>query len=107
MIKMNVTTMLVAILLICIIVFVIFLTVAIKNLINTIKKTNEILEDTEIVTSIISGKVEDSEDVLEQLMNGLRSIAKALGGNETLSKSMANVTKAISSLISLIKRNKK
>lgn len=107
MIKMNVTTMLVAILLICIIVFVIFLTVAIKNLINTIKKTNEILEDTEIVTSIISGKVEDSEEVLEQLMNGLRSIAKALGGNETLSKSMANVTKAISSLISLIKRNKK
>lgn len=107
MIKMSVTTMLVAILLICIIVFVIFLTVAIKNLINTIKKTNEILEDTEIVTSIISGKVEDSEEVLEQLMNGLRSIAKALGGNETLSKSMANVTKAISSLISLIKRNKK
>lgn len=106
MITVNVKTLLVCILLVALTVLVIYLAVAAKNLITTIKATNKILAETETITAIASDKVEKSEEIIDNFLTALKSFSDAIKGKEGIVAAVTNLAKAGTGFVGLINKHK-
>ena len=106
MITVDVKSLLLCLVFIGLIVLIGYLIAVVKNLVETVKHTNKILADTEVVTSIVSEKAKESEQVIIDLQNSLSEFAGAMKGEENVIKSLSSIAKAISSLVSLLKKEK-
>ena len=106
MVTVNVKTLLLCIMIIAITVFVIYLAVAVKNLITTIKETNKILQETEVITSIVSEKVETSEEIIDNFLSALKTFSDSVKGKEGIISSLSNLAKAGTGMVGLVKKYK-
>lgn len=106
MITLDLKTLLISILLICIIVFVIYLTMVMKNLIVTLKNANKVLEDANVVSSIVADKASRSEVALDKVLDACDSFSNAVKNEEGLMAVFGSIAKAVSSVASLFKKDK-
>lgn len=106
MITLDLRTLLVSILLIAIIVFVVYLTIAMKNLIITLKNANKVLEDANVVSSIVADKATRSEVALDKVLDACDSFSNAVKGEEGVMAVLGSIAKAITSIASLFKKDK-
>ena len=105
-VTLDLQELLIAALIIACTVLVIFLIVAVANLIKALRKVNGILDDTSVVMGIVSEKAQETKPVIDGLASAIVSFANAAKGNETRIASLSSVAKSISSLVSMIKSSK-
>lgn len=105
MVTIDVRTALIWLLLAALIVFVIYLTVAVKNLVTTIKKTNKILEDAAVVSEVAAKKAVEVDSIISDVQGAVSSISDAVQGTSTIG-AVANIVKAAGSVASTVKNKK-
>ena len=80
------------------IVFVFYLIGLVKNLTETVKHTNRVLEDTEVITGIASSKAKDIDGVVEAV--GI--ISELIKGNQSAVKAATNVVNSLAGFKNII-----
>ncbi len=107
MITLNIQAVLVWLLLIFLIVATGFLIVVLKNLVDTVKKTNKILDDTTVVTTIVAEKTEEVEETMDNLISVANKFSGAVNGKEGLITSLVSISKGAFSTANVVKKSKK
>ena len=105
MVTIDVRTTLIWLLLAALVVLVIFLIVAVKNLVTTIKKTNKILEDAAVISEVAAKKAVEVDEIVGDVHGVVSDLAKAVQGTSTIG-AVTNVVKAAGSVASTVKQNK-
>lgn len=106
MVTIDLKGALLGLLFLALIVMVVFITIMIMNLTNTLKKVNTILDDAKTVTAIVDEKAKETKPVVDDLSSALVGFASGLKGNETSIASLSNLAKSLSSMVNIIKNNK-
>ena len=89
------------------IILVIYLIILAKNLVTTVKSTNKILQDAEVVTDVAQKRTTDVDGLLDDVISSVSGISGALKGEENKVQSLSSIAKAITSVIGMIEiRNK-
>ena len=102
----DLKALLIVLLLLAATVLLVFLTIMVMNLTTTLKKVNVILDDTQTVTGIVNEKALETKPVVDDLSTALVGFANGLKGNETNIASLSNLAKSLSSMVSIIRKNK-
>lgn len=106
MVTVDLKVLLICVLLIAATVLLVFLTMAVSNLIKTLKKVNVILDDVQTVTGIVDEKAKETKPVVDDLSSALVNFASGMKGKETSISSLSNLAKSLSSMVSIIKNSK-
>lgn len=93
----------IALFVIALLILLFYLIRVVKNLVVTIKKTNEILEDVAIVTDIVEKQTVELGDTVGDIAGAASVIAKALKGEETLTKQLSTIAAAVTTVVGMIK----
>ena len=107
MVTIDVKQLLIGLLLLAAVVLIVFLIIAVSHLITTLKKVNGILDDTSAVTTIVHEKADETKPLVDELSGAVMSFASAMKGNESSIASLSSISKALSSMVSVIKNSKK
>jgi uncharacterized membrane protein len=83
------------------ILYVIFL---VKNLIATVKHTNTIMADAEVITKIAKERAEDVDKMMDGLADSVTGITSALKGKESVIRSLSSIASAITSIVNMLKK---
>jgi uncharacterized protein YoxC len=105
MITINLTTLLHALLTIAGIVLLVFLIVAVANLIKVLKKLFVVLDDASTVTAIIDEKAKETKPVVDDITAALVELSSAFKGKEPVLQSLSSIAKAVSSLVSVLRQS--
>jgi hypothetical protein len=93
----------IALLVIAVLILMFYVICVFKNLVVTIKKTNEILEDVATITDIVEKQTVDLGDTVGDIAGAAGAIAKTIKGEETLVKQLSSIAMAITAVVSMIK----
>lgn len=104
MITIDIKTLLIYLVLIAAVVLVVYLIVLVKNLITTVKNTNQVLEDTAVVSGILADKAKAADEVADDVIEALGGFAKAVKGEENLIAALSNIAKTVGMAASFAKR---
>ncbi len=85
-------------------VLLVYLIVLVKNSIETVKRTNKILADTEEMTALANKRTKDLDGIVENVSTAVGAATESFKGKESSIKSLSNLVSAISSLIGMIKK---
>jgi len=85
--------------------FFIYLALLIKNLIPTVKKTNEVMDDVKKITEIASDNVESLQNTITNVSESAEELSKAIKGNTNIVKALGSIASTIASLKGLINKN--
>jgi hypothetical protein len=85
------------------IILIIYLVVLLKNLLQTVKKTNSILEDASVVTNITATRATEVNGAVSDLTSSLGAMANGFKGNQSFMTAASTLVNAIGSLKSLLK----
>jgi ABC-type transporter Mla subunit MlaD len=85
------------------IVLLIYLIVLFKNLLQTVKKTNLILDDANVVTKITASRATEVNEAVSDLSGALGSVANSFKGNQSTMAAFSNLVNALASLKGLLK----
>ena len=88
-------------------VLLIYLIVLVKHGIETIKRTNRILADTEAMTAIATKRTKDLDGIVEDVSGMVTGITESYKGNESAVKSLSKLVSAITSIIGMLKKGNK
>lgn len=94
-------------LLVVAIIFFIYLIIVLKNLIVTIKRSNEILEDVQTMTDIAEKRAKDIDIVIDGVSVSVKSVTNTLKGNDSIIKQLSTISAAIMAIVGIFKKNKK
>jgi uncharacterized protein YoxC len=85
------------------IILIIYLVVLLKNLLQTVKKTNQILDDTSVVTNITATRATEVNGAVSDLAVSLGAVANSFKGNQSFMSAISTLVNAIGSLKSLLR----
>ena len=105
MVTIDVRTTLIWLLLAARVMLVVYLIVAVKNLVTTIKKTNKILEDAAVISEVAAKKAVEVDEIVGDVHGVVSDLAKAVQGTSTIG-AVTNAVKAAGSVASTVKQNK-
>ena len=80
------------------IILLIFCMVFMKNLTTTVKQTNRILEDVQVVSSIAAERTKDVDQIITDVAEVASNLSGNLKNNQGLIASIVSLLKAITSL---------
>ena len=103
MVTIDIKQLLIYALMIAGVILLLFLIVAISNLITTLKKVNGILDDTSAVTKIVHEKAEETKPAVDDLTKAILGFARSAKGNENAISSLSNLAKSLSSMVGIIR----
>ena len=95
MLTIDVKTLLLCILIFAGIVLVVFLIVAVYNLIKTLKKSQKVLDDFEIVSKIASERSQQLDKLIEQASKKIKASQNVLSSIPIIFKAVSQVAKVI------------
>jgi len=75
-----------------------------KNLITTVKHTNTIMADAEVITKIAKERTEDVDKMMDGLAESVTGITSALKGKESFIRSLSSIASAITSIVNILKK---
>lgn len=88
------------------IVLLVYCIILVKNLINSVKLTNKILEDSQVITSIAADKAKDVETIIGDVSQSVGSIAESIRGNQSTLKALSSIINSLGALKSLFSKEK-
>ncbi|MCI8631226.1 MAG: hypothetical protein HFG67_02990 [Firmicutes bacterium] len=80
------------------IIFIFYLIGLVKNLIETVKHTNKVLEDTEVITAIAASKAKDIDGAVDGAVEAIGTISELIKGNQSAVKAATNVVNSVAGL---------
>jgi hypothetical protein len=95
MVTLDLKLLLLSLLVIAGVVLIVFITVAVANMIKTLKGVNEILEDVQVMTDIAAERSKQVNEVVDDVVETIKETNVKVRGNK-------NIIKAASSVGSLI-----
>lgn len=78
-----------------------------KNLIVTVKHTNKILEDAQVVSKIAAEKTKEAEKIIGDVVTSFGSVSNIIKGNQSVVAAFTSIVNALASLRNLIKKTEK
>jgi uncharacterized protein YoxC len=85
------------------IVLVVFLIVMVSNLTTTLKHTNKVMGDVEVVSAIAKKRAVDVDEIVDNVSGSVKGMAAAFKGQETALQALSAIAKAVSSVIGIFK----
>lgn len=85
-----------------IIVLLVYCIGFIRNLTITIKHTNKILEDTQVISAIAATRSQDIDQVVGQVTESVSNISEALKGNQSTVTALSSIVNSLVSLKNII-----
>ena len=76
-----------------------------KNLVVTIKHTNQILADTEVISGIAADKAKEVDKIIGDVSESIGSVADIIKGNQNVVQALTAIVNSIASIKNLIKHN--
>jgi len=89
------------------IVLIMYCIVLMKNLITTVKHTNKILEDTQVISGIAAERTKDVDKVLDDVVSSVGSVSKIIKGNQNTVSALTAIINSLASLKNLMDKRKK
>ncbi len=89
------------------IVLLIYLIVLAANLIKTLKKTNEILDDAKVISGTAADKVQKLDVMVDSLSESAGTVADALKGNQSIIAAATHVINAATGFVNILKKKEK
>ena len=84
-------------------VLLIYLIVLVSNLIKTVKKANDILDDAKVVSEITADKAQKLDGIIDGVSETVSDVAETLKGNKNIISAATNVVNAVSNLAGMAK----
>ena len=96
-ITLDVREMVIMILLIALVVLVVYLIVLAANAIKTLKKANEVLEDSKRVSAIAAARTEKVDGAIDEATDMVMSVVDTVRGNTTLIDKVSKIGMGVAS----------
>lgn len=93
----------IALLLIALIVLVIYLILFVRNLNKAAKRSNEMLDDLQTITSVAEKRTLEVDNAISNVTETVNSVSKAIKGQETLFKQLSNIATAAVTIVSIVR----
>ena len=106
MITIDVKAALIYLVLAALIVMVIYLIIIAKNLVKTIKHTNQILEDTTVISGIAADKAKEIDAIIGDVLSAVSDVSNAVKGQQNLIGAVSNIVKSFGSLAAIFNHDK-
>lgn len=87
-----------------IIALIIYLIVMLKSLTNTLKQTNQVLEDVKVVTEVAQRRTTQVDGAMDDLLGLVSGLSRSLKGEESKIQALSSIAKSAASLVNLIKK---
>ena len=97
----------IALLILAAIICLVYLAKFFKNLVVTVEKSNEILDDVKVMTEIAEKRSRDLDNMVDGIAGSVEGITEAIRGNETLIKQLSAIASAVSSIAGIFNSRKK
>ncbi|MBK5245648.1 MAG: hypothetical protein JJE49_00080 [Peptostreptococcaceae bacterium] len=88
------------------IVLLMYSIVFVKNLIQTIKVTNKILEDSKVITSIAADRAKEIDSIVGDVSVSVGSITESIKGNQSALKALSTIVNTFGAIKSLFNKEK-
>lgn len=89
-----------------VIVLLIYVIMLLRKLIGTLKQVDEILDDTQTMTTIAADRVQQVDGVVGDLGDSVAVMVDALKGNQSTVAAFTHVTDAVSALVGIMRGKK-
>lgn len=76
-----------------------------RNLIVTVRHTNKILEDAQIITKLAADRSKDVDKMIDDFATSASSISKNIKGNQSTIAALTSIVNSIASFKKLIKKD--
>lgn len=86
----------------CVVVLLIYCINLVRNLVTTIKHTNKILADTQVITEIAAERTKEVNDSVGELATAVTGIADAIKGNQSIAAAGSSLVNSVTSLKNII-----
>lgn len=100
-VTVDIRQLIIMLLLVALIVLVIYLVVLTAKAIQTLKKTNQVLDDAKRISTVAAEKTEAMGTAADEAEDALKSIADAVRANSSLMDKASNIGMGISSLVDI------
>ncbi|MFV0516501.1 MAG: hypothetical protein ACK5MV_03825 [Aminipila sp.] len=90
-----------------IVVFIVYCIGFIKNLTVTIKHTNKILEDTQVISAIAAARAQDIDEAVGSVTESVGNISEVLKGNQSVIAALSSIVNSLVSLKNLLSKRDK
>lgn len=84
------------------VVMLFYLAGVFKNLIVTLKHTNKIMADAEVISGIAAAKASEVDKLIDDVTASVGSVAEMIKGNQSTLKALTNLINAVGSLKNLL-----
>jgi len=88
------------------IVLLMYFIVLVKNLINSVKLTNKILEDSKVITSIAADRAKEIDSIVGDVSVSVGSFAESIKGNQSALKALSIIVNTLGAIKSLLNKEK-
>lgn len=92
--------------LLAVFVLIIYIILFFKNLITTLKTSNEILIDVKSMTEVVEKRTLEIDGVVDDITDSISKAAKSKSGGGVLAQ-LSNIAAAINTIVKIISGNKK
>ena len=89
------------------IILITYCIVFMKNLITTVKHTNKILEDTQVISKIAAEKTQEVDKIIKDVAGSVGSVSDIIKGNQNTLSAITSIVNALGSLKNLKNDKKK
>ncbi|MCF0144711.1 MAG: hypothetical protein HUJ79_06435 [Firmicutes bacterium] len=103
----DIKTVFIVIALIALIVLIVYAIFMVKKLMITLDRTNVILEDVEVISSIASERAQDVDGIITDVSVSVSEISGALKGNSSVISSVAGLAKSAVALKTAFSKEEK
>lgn len=93
-----------ALVIIGLLVLIVFCIIFMKNLIVTIRHANNILEDSEKISSIAAERAEQVNEAVGDVSTSISEMAEIIKGNQSITAALSSIVNAVASLRNLVTR---
>ncbi|NLY82686.1 MAG: hypothetical protein GX078_07910 [Clostridiales bacterium] len=103
-INVNLNELILLLVYVALFVFIVYLIILIKNLIVTLKKTNEVMDDAKTITAISARKATEIDGVVTDVTATISNITETIKGKDGIVKTVSNIGKAVASLQGILNK---
>lgn len=89
---------------IALIVLIVYLIQAVRRLLVTLDRTNEILADVEVISDIAANRSKDVDGIISNVSESVSSVSEAVKGNRNTFAAAAAVVKAVLEVVKTVKK---
>jgi len=87
-----------------IIILIFYSVIFLKQLILSVKYTNEILEDTKIISKIAADRTKDLDKAVGDITSSVSNLSEVIKGNQNMIAALTSIVNALASLKNIIKK---